>query len=98
MTMTTITELSSQAANDFHQWIQTRHRRRARWRAAGFQRAVLRRGLYDCHVNEWRAAIKAGTLGNVTKKKSSRTNRTAEQQRIVALAKQVAKWEADLAR
>lgn len=65
----------------------------------GTKGAVLRRErLYDSHVNEWRTAIKAGTLGVVTNKKSPRPKRSAEQQRIAALEQQVAKLEADAAR
>lgn len=65
----------------------------------GTKGAVLRRErLYDSHVQEWRAAIAAGTLGDVTKKRSGRSKASAEQQRIVQLEKQVAKLEADAAR
>jgi len=64
----------------------------------GTKGAVLRRErLYDSHVKEWRAAIEAGTLGTMTKKSGSR-QRSAEQQRIAALEKQVSKLESESAR
>ncbi|GAB2852122.1 MAG: transposase [Micrococcaceae bacterium] len=64
----------------------------------GTKGAVLRRErLYDSHVNEWRAAIEAGTLGTMKKKSGSR-QRSAEQQRIAALEKQVAKLESESTR
>ncbi|GAA2046826.1 hypothetical protein GCM10009720_29760 [Yaniella flava] len=65
----------------------------------GTKGAVLRlERLDDSHVNEWRAAIEAGTLGTMTKKKSGSRQRSAEQQRIAALEKQVAKLESESTR
>lgn len=64
----------------------------------GSKGAVLRRErLYDSRVKEWRAAIEAGTLGTMKKKSGSR-HRSAEQQRIAALEKQVSKLESESAR
>lgn len=64
----------------------------------GTKGAVLRRErLYDSHVNEWRAAIEAGTLGTMKKKSGSR-QRSAEQQRIAELERQLKKAESDSAR
>ena len=63
----------------------------------GTKGAVLRRErLYDSHVQEWRAAITAGTLDVPPKR--GRPARTAEQARIGELERQVARLEADAAR
>ena len=63
----------------------------------GTKGAVLRRErLNDSHVQEWRAAITAGTLDVPPKR--GRPARTAEQARIGELERQVARLEADAAR
>lgn len=65
----------------------------------GTKGAVLRRErLYDSPVNEWRAAIEAGTLGTMTKKKPSPRQRSAQQQRIAELERQLKKAESESAR
>lgn len=59
----------------------------------GTKGAVLRREqLYDSHVQEWRAAITAGTLDKPAN--AGRPARTPERARITELEKQVAKLEA----
>ena len=64
---------------------------------AGSKGAVLHReGLYDSHLQEWRAAAGAGTLDTPPKK--GRPRKTSEQVRITQLEKQVAKLEAETAR
>lgn len=64
---------------------------------SGAKGAVLRRErLYDSHVQEWRAAIAAGTLDEPPKR--GRPRKTAEQARIVELERQVARLEAESAR
>jgi transposase-like protein len=63
---------------------------------SGTKGAVLRRErLYDSHVQEWRAAITAGTLDEPPK---GRPRKTAEQARIVELERQVTRLEAEAAR
>lgn len=65
----------------------------------GTKGAVLRRErLYDSHVNEWRAAIEAGTLGTMPKKTSGSRQRSAQQQRIAELERQLKKAESESAR
>lgn len=59
---------------------------------------LRRERLDDSHVNEWRAAIEASTLGTMTKKKSGSRQCSAMQQRIAALEKQVSKLESESAR
>ena len=55
----------------------------------GTKGAVLRRErLYDSHVQEWRAAINAGTLDTPPKK--GRPRKTTEQSRISELEREVA--------
>lgn len=63
----------------------------------GTKGAVLRRErLYDSHVQEWRAAIAAGTLDDPPKR--GRPAKTTEQARIGELERQVARLEAEAAR
>ena len=63
----------------------------------GTKGAVLRRErLYDSHVQEWRAAITAGTLDDPPRR--GRPAKTAEQARIGELERQVARLEAEAAR
>jgi transposase len=63
----------------------------------GSKGAVLRRErLYDSHVLEWRAAIRAGTLGIPLRRR--RAERSPEQSRISELEKSLAKAEAELVR
>ena len=63
----------------------------------GTKGAVLRRErLYDSHVQEWRAAIAAGTVD--VPSKGGRPRKTAEQARIVELERQVTRLEAEAAR
>lgn len=65
----------------------------------GTKGAVLRRErLYDSHVKEWRAAIEAGTLGDVANKKSGRAKKSPEQVRIAELERQLKKAELEAAR
>lgn len=64
---------------------------------SGTKGAVLRRErLYDSHVQEWRAAIAAGTLE--VPSTGGRPHKTAEQARIVELERQVTRLEAEAAR
>lgn len=64
---------------------------------SGTKGAVLRRErLYDSHVQEWRAAIAAGTVDEPSK--GGRPRKTAEQARIVELERQVTRLEAEAAR
>ena len=64
---------------------------------SGTKGAVLRRErLYDSHVQEWRAAIAAGTVD--VPSKGGRPRKTAEQARIVELERQVTRLEAEAAR
>lgn len=66
----------------------------------GAKGAVLRRErLYDSHVQEWRAAIEAGTLDVPAKRGRPRgSGRSPDQARIVALERVVKRLEADLAK
>lgn len=64
---------------------------------SGTKGAVLRRErLYDSHVQEWRAAIAAGTVDEPSK--GGRPRKTAEQARIVELERHVTRLEAEAAR
>ncbi|WP_460709104.1 transposase, partial [Myceligenerans halotolerans] len=66
----------------------------------GQKGAVLRRErLYDSHVQEWRAAIEAGTLEKSSqgRRRGGRPARSAEQTRIAELERQVARLEAEAA-
>lgn len=68
----------------------------------GAKGAVLRRErLYDSHVQEWRAAIEAGTLERSSAGRSAarrgRSTKSAEQTEIDRLTKQVSALEKDLA-
>lgn len=63
----------------------------------GTKGAVLRRErLYDSHVQEWRAAIAAGTVDEPLK--GGRPPNTAEQARIVELERHVTRLEAEAVR
>ena len=63
----------------------------------GTKGAVLRRErLYDSHVQEWRAAITAGTLDDPPRR--GRPAKTAEEARIGELERQIARLEAEAAR
>lgn len=63
----------------------------------GTKGAVLRRErLYDSHVQEWRAAIAAGTVDEPLK--GGRPPKTAEQARIVELERHVTRLEAEAVR
>lgn len=63
----------------------------------GTKGAVLRRErLYDSHLQEWRAAITAGTLDDPPKR--GRPAKTAEEARIGELERQIARLEAEAAR
>ncbi len=63
----------------------------------GAKGAVLRRErLYDSHVQEWRAAIAAGTLDDPPRR--GRPRKSAEQSRIAELEKQVTKLQAEAVR
>lgn len=63
----------------------------------GFKGAVLRReGLYDSHVKEWRAAIKAGTLSEAGRR--TRGKKSVEQKKIAELEKQVKTLQAQNAK
>lgn len=66
----------------------------------GQKGAMLRRErLYDSHITEWRAAIRAGTLDAPRKRgrpKGSKTTRTPEQARIAELERENAKLRAEL--
>lgn len=79
----------------------TEYKRRivAEYEAApnGTKGAVLRRErLYDSHLQEWRAAITAGTLDDPPKR--GRPAKTAEEARIGELERQIARLEAEAAR
>lgn len=79
----------------------TEYKRRivAEYEAApnGTKGAVLRRErLYDSHLQEWRAAITAGTLDDPPKR--GRPAKTAEVARIGELERQIARLEAEAAR
>lgn len=64
---------------------------------SGAKGSVLRRErLYDSHVQEWRAAIAAGTWADPPK--SGRPRKSAEQARISELERQVARLEGESAR
>lgn len=64
----------------------------------GSKGAVLRRErLYDSHVQEWRAAIEAGTLaGGVRRGRPPGTGRSAEQVRIVQLERENVRLQGEL--
>ncbi|MFN8075199.1 MAG: transposase [Kineosporiaceae bacterium] len=62
----------------------------------GHKGAVLRReGLYDSHVQEWRAAIEASTLD--TPPRRGRRRRDDGERRTADLQRQVARLQAELA-
>ncbi|WP_206074661.1 hypothetical protein [Antribacter gilvus] len=68
----------------------------------GAKGAVLRRErLYDSHVQEWRAAIEAGTLDKSSavrgRQRPAKSARSAEEVRIAELERQVARLEAEAA-
>jgi transposase-like protein len=62
----------------------------------GTKGAVLRReGLYDSHVLEWRAQVRAGTLGVMTRR--GRPTVSADAARIAELEREVKRLQAQLA-
>lgn len=56
---------------------------------------MRREGLYDSHVLEWRAAIRAGTLGQSSRGRP-KTGGSPEQARIAALERENTKLKAEL--
>lgn len=64
----------------------------------GTKGALLRRErLYDSHIQEWRAAIDAGTLEQpVSRGRPKGSGRSPEQARIVELERQVVRLEAEV--
>lgn len=57
---------------------------------------LRREGLYDSHVKEWRAAIKAGTLSEAGRR--TRGKKSVEQKKIAELEKQVKTLQAQNAK
>ena len=66
----------------------------------GSKGAVLRRErLYDSHVQEWRAAVEAGTLdAPATRGRPKGSGRSPDQVRVVELERQVKRLEAEVAK
>lgn len=66
----------------------------------GTKGAVLRRErLYDSHIQEWRAAVEAGTLDVPARRgRPKGSGRSPEQARIAELERQVQRLEAELGR
>lgn len=66
----------------------------------GHKGAVLRRErLYDSHIQEWRAALAAGTLDTGARKgRPAGSGRSSEQKRIAELERETARLQTEISR